>query len=246
MLIVCAAKSLSWLLMWMVVHSYAGPLTSWGLVQSVLAGPGPVAAAHPPTPEPIRMLVIFQHHGVWGVWTTLEGFMKLQSDQARHGRSFSCTLLHMPTGKARWHWRSLWLLLQWCWRGKLFFSPILIPISKSSLIFRLRKLSTLSEAAHDINVETSFFKAPNSGSFTGTFHQAAFLQSAMWGDAPSWLQNKPAITLKKCCFFFGLQEKQNSVIWTWVNLDCRDAQLRFHKKLCFPGYFCATLCNKGT
>lgn len=76
----------------------------------------------------------------------------------------------------------------------------------------LRKLSTRSEDVHDMNVGTSFFKL---WEFYRRISAGVFLQSAMWRDVPSWLENKPALQpLKKYCFVFGLHEKQNSVKWT--------------------------------
>lgn len=87
------------------------------------------------------------------------------------------------------------------------------PSQNQVLIFRLRKLSSLSEDVYDMNVGNSFFKAPHSESFTGTFYQRCISPvSNVKGDSILTGKQTSRATFKKCCFLFGLHVKQNSVI----------------------------------
>lgn len=102
---------------------------------------------------------------------------------------------------------------------------ILIPISKSSLIFRLRK------------PPVNPFRRCSWHECGNFLHQSAALWEFYQHISPGWIspvsdvkgrsvltgKQTSCIALKKCCFVFGLHEKQNSVIWTWVNLNWRDA-----------------------
>lgn len=133
------------------------------------------------------------------------------------------TLFHMPTGKARWRD----FLSDCCCSvvdAESLFS-ILIPISKSSLIFRLRK------------PPVNPFRRCSWHECGNFLHQSAALWEFYQHISPGWIspvsdvkgrsvltgKQTSCIALKKCCFVFGLHEKQNSVIWTWVNLNWRDA-----------------------
>lgn len=90
--------------------------------------------------------------------------------------------LNMPRGNACWQRLSLWLLLHFCRRRSLILH------SNSHLnikhhIQAKKAVNSFRCSWHECNVwswgNSSIFTALHSGSFTGTFHQAAFLQSTI-------------------------------------------------------------------